>query len=242
MYQAEKNPASELFRLTNLAVRSYWLDGLWDLASVIIFLVLGVWGAYYVRFVAFHSSTWPIFQDFGRHVVWVGLLILIIALLPIIWAVWVIVKHLKLEYISPYTGYAEHRFFMPVDRKVFVWYFIYYAIGLGLLYGLFTWLKGGPYMMSVPFIISPAAMFWAIGRIYGLRRYQWIAIFGLIMAVSLELLLTTNADYMIGPRNLLDVIPAWGCPTLPCLIWGIMSGVSGLIGLISVRRMKYGAK
>jgi hypothetical protein len=131
---------------------------------------------------------------------------------------------------------------MPVDRTVFVWYFILYAIGLGLLYGIFTWLKGGPYMMSVPFIISPAAIFWAIGRVYDVRRYQYVAVIGLILAVSLELLLTTQAYYMTGPRSFLDVLPAWGCPTLPCLIWALMCAVSGLIGLVSVRRLEHGAK
>ncbi|MGD8750799.1 MAG: hypothetical protein PVG14_05220, partial [Anaerolineales bacterium] len=73
-------------------------------------------------------------------------------------------------------------------------------------------------------------------------RYQFIAVIGLILALSLELLLTTQADYMIGPRNFLDVIPAWGCPTLACLIWALMCAVSGLIGLFGVRRDKYAAE
>jgi hypothetical protein len=241
MIWSKENQTADLTRLTNLAVRSYWMDGLWDLATAGVFLLIGLWGALYVSFVAFHSSTWPAFQELGKNVVWLGLLVLIIALIPNIWIAWVIVKYLKRAVISPYTGHAEHRFFMPVDRKLFVWYFLLYAIGLGLLYGLFYWIKGGPYVMSVPFIISPAAIFWATGRVYGISRYQLIAAIGLILALSLELLLTTQANYMTGPRNFLDVIPAFGCPALPCLVWAVMSAVSGLIGLVGVRRFGLGA-
>lgn len=242
MNQTQQNQATTLTELTNLAVRSFWMDGLWDLAAATFFLLLGLWGAFYVNFVAFHRSTWPAFQDLGRDVVWLGLLILIIALVLLIWIDWLVVKRLKRTLVSPHRGYADHRFIMPVDKKVFVWYFVLYAIGLALLYGLFAWLKGGAYVMSVPFIISPAAIFWALGKVYKMRRYQFIAVIGLILALSLELLLTTQADYMIGPRNFLDVIPAWGCPTLACLIWALMCAVSGLIGLFGVRRDKYAAE
>lgn len=242
MNQTKQNQASSLTELTNLAVRSFWMDGLWDLAAATFFLLLGLWGAFYVYFVAFHRSTWPTFQDLGRNVVWLGLLILILALVLLVWVDWLIVKRLKRMLISPHTGHADHRFIMPVDKRVFVWYFVLYAIGLALLYGLFAWLKEGAYVMSVPFIISPAAIFWALGKVYRMRRYQFIAVVGLILALSLELLLTTQAGYMTGPRNFLDVIPAWGCPTLACLIWALMSAVSGLIGLIGVRRRKHAAK
>lgn len=126
---------------------------------------------------------------------------------------------------------------MPVDRKLFVWYFVLYAAGLGLLYSAFYWLKGGLYVMSVPFIISPAAIFWATGSVYGIRRYQMIAVSGLILAFTLELVLTTQADYMSGPRNFLDVIPAYGCPTLACVVWAVMCAASGLVG---VWRLKHG--
>ena len=242
MYQTKQNQVNGLAHLTNLAVRSFWMDGLWDLAVVSVFLLIGLWGVYYVNFVAFHRSTWPAFQGLGQNFVWLGLLILIIALVLLIGMAWIIVKYLKRTVISPYTGHVEHRFFMRMDRKVYLWYFVLYGIGVGLLYGLFTWLKGGLYVMSVPFIISPAAILWAIGRIYDIRRYQIIAIIGLVLAVLLELLLTTRADYMAGPRNLFDVIPAWGCPTLPCLIWAIMLSISGLVGLIGIRRLKHAAK
>jgi hypothetical protein len=217
------------------------MDGLWDLVIVGVFFLLGAWGVIYVRFVAFHSSTWPTFQGLGNKVPWLGLLILIIALVIFIGLSWLIVKQLKRRYISPYIGHVEHSFFLPMDRKVFVWYFFLYVIGLSLLYGLFSWAKGGPYMMSVPFIISPAAILWGIGKVYGIRRYRYIAVIGLVLALFLELLLTTQADYLNGPRNFLDVLPTLGCPTLPCIVWGGLFLVSGLIGLVSVRRLKYGA-
>jgi hypothetical protein len=217
------------------------MDGLWDLAFVSIFLLLGLWGAFYVSFVAFPIATWPAFQELGKSMVWLGLLALIILLIPLIWIAWIIVKHLKRAVISTYMGHVEHRFLMPVDRKLFAWYFVLYVIGLGLLYGLFYWIKGGPYVMSVPFIISPAAIFWATGRVYGIRRYQLIAVIGLILALCLELMLTTQANYTTGPRNFLDVNPAFGCPTLPCLVWAVMCAISGLIGLVGVRRLTRGA-
>jgi hypothetical protein len=242
MFRTKQNQANELAQLTNRAVRSFWMDGLWDLAFAGVFLVMGLWGAFYVRFIAFHSSTWPAFQELGKNVAWLGLLFLIAVLIPLIWMAWITVKYLKRTLIAPFMGHAEHRFFMPVDRTVFVWYFILYAVGLGILYGIFTWLKGGPYMMSLPFIISPAAIFWATGGFYALRRYQFMAVIGLILAVSLELLLTTQANYMAGPRNFLDVLPAWGCPTLPCLVWAGVCALGGLVGLVSLRRFEHGAE
>ncbi|MGW8251009.1 MAG: hypothetical protein ACWGO1_10230 [Anaerolineales bacterium] len=241
MIHSKQNQAIDLPGLTNLAVRSYWIDGLWDLASAGMFLLLGLWGAFYVRFVAFPIATWPAFQEMGRSMVWLGLVVLIVALIPFIWLAWLVVKYLKRVFVSRYMGYADHRFFMPVDRKLFVWYFVLYVAGLALLYGLFYWIKDGPYVMSVPFIISPAAIFWATGRVYGIRRYQVIAVIGLIMALSLELLLTTGADYLAGPRSFIDVIPAYGCPTLACIVWAVMCTASGLVGLLGVRRHDHGA-
>lgn len=241
MVHSKRTQTADLTRLTNLAVRSFWMDGLWDLAFVSIFLLLGLWGAFYVSFVAFPIATWPAFQVLGKSMVWLGLLALIIMLIPFIWIAWIIVKYLKRAVISTYMGHVEHRFLMPVDRKLFAWYFALYVIGLGLLYGLFNWIKGGPYVMSVPFIVSPAAIFWATGRVYGIRRYQLIAVIGLILALSVELMLTTQANYTTGPRNFLDVNPAFGCPTLPCLVWAVMCAISGLIGLVGVRRLTRGA-
>lgn len=241
MIQSQQNQTPNLRRLTNLAVGSFWTDGLWDLAFVSVFLLLGLWGAFYASFVAFPPATWPAFQELGKSVIWLGLVVLIITIIPLIWLAWTIVNYLKRVFVYRFTGYAKHRFFMPVDRKLFAWYFVLYAAGLGLLYGLFFWIKGGPYMMSVPFIVSPAAIFWATGRVYGIRRYRVIAVAGLVLALSLELQLTTQADFMAGPKNFLDVIPAYGCPTLACIVWAVMCAASGLVGLIAVGRHKHGS-
>jgi hypothetical protein len=54
--------------------------------------------------------------------------------------------------------------------------------------------------------------------------------------LALELTLTTPADPLAGPRNFLEVVPAWGNPLLPCLIWGGTVMIGGLYGLIRVRR------
>jgi hypothetical protein len=239
MITTNHNEATGLDQLTKRAVRSFWVDGLWDVAIGGMLLLIGVWGMLYVQFVAFPSWTWPFGQEMGGEVVWLGLLILVSALAIYIWIAWIIVKKLKRILVSPYRGHAEHRFFLPVDQKVYVWYFILYIVGLGLLYALFTWSKGGFSVMSVPLIISPAAILWATGRIYGIRRYQGIAVLGLILALSLELLLTTTANYTLGPRNFLDVLPQWGSPALPSFIWAAMFTLSGLIGYVDIRRLRH---
>jgi len=149
------------------------------------------------------------------------------------------VKYLKKILVSSYTGYVEHRFFMRVDPKLYIGYFILYAIGLGLLYGLLTWVKGGPSMMSVPFIISPAVMCWVTGKMYHLHRYQWIGVAGLLFSLTLELSLTTQADVMSGAKIFLDILPQWSSPALPCWVWAGMFILSGLVGLNSVRRPGY---
>lgn len=236
MISTNHNQVKSISEFTKRAVRAFWLDGLWELAFVGVLLLIGFWGIFYVQFVAYPSSTWPFLREMDGTVVWSGLIILVVALVIYIWTAWVVVKMLKRVLIAPYTGHAEHPFFLPIDSKVFLWYFILYLTGHVLLYGLFSWSKGGFAMMSVPLIISPAAILWGIGRVYGIQRYQLLAPVGLFLAVLLELLLTTKADCMLGPRNFLDVIPTWGSPALPSFIWALMFTISGLIGFINVRR------
>jgi len=222
---------------TKQAVRSFWEDGLWDLATAGIFILLGSWGAVYVQFLAFPPYTRPFLEEIGRdQIAWNGLALLVVALVVYVTIAWYAVKVLKRFLVYPHTGRAEHHFFMPIDRKVYLWYLILYLIGLGLLYGLFKLMKGGFSVLSVPIIISPAAISLVVGKMYNLRRYQWVAVIGLILAVLLELFLTTPADYLVGPKNFLEVLPQWGSTALPSYVWAVMFTISGLVGLINVRR------
>jgi len=236
MIMADPVEKINLDQITKRTVRAFWMDGLWDLALVGVLLIMGIWGTFYVQFVAFPESTWPFLQEWGRDVVWVGLLSLIVAITGYVWIAWIVVKKLKRLWIAPVAGYSQHKFFMPVGGKVYLWYFILYLIGIAILYGLFAWIKGGVYVMSVPFIISPAAALWVVGRRYRIRRYLWAAGIGLFLSTLLELLLTWPASYQKGPQDILNVRPEWGNPFLPCLVWAFIFLGSGLIGLITVRR------
>jgi len=242
MKTTNQNQVSTLDQLTKRSVRSFWMDGLWDLVIAGMLLIIAVWGLFYIKFVAFPSWTWPFLQDLGQSIVWMGLLLLVLGLTVYIWIMWIVVKILKNRLIYPFTGFAEHRFFLPIDPKVFGWYVILYFTGLGLLYGLFSWIKGGLNMMSIPFIISPAAILFGVGWFYGIRRYLWIAGIGLVLSLLLELFVTTQANYMAGPQNFLDTLPQWGSPSLPCLVWAGLFMISGLIGLINVRSEEREAK
>ena len=227
---------TNLDQLTKRAVRAFWLDGLWDLVLAGALLITGIWGIFYVHFVAFPVSTWPFLQEWERDSVWLGLLVLIAALAIYVWWAWIVVKKLKRIWISPYVGHAEHKFFLPLENRTYLWYFISYLVGIGLLYGLFAWTKGGVHVMSVPFIISPAAALWAVGRLYSIRRYLCAASIGLLLSILLELLLTWPASYQHGPQNFLNVRPEWGSPALPCFVWTIIFLISGIIGFITIRR------
>lgn len=236
MMEQNNHPAVVLDQFTKRSVRAFWVDGLWDLAISGMLLIIAVWGAIYVQFVAFPSWTWPFFQNASRSMVWIGLLILVAGLALYIWGMWIVVKMVKKRMVAPYTGYAEHRFLMPVDNKVYGWYLILYISGLGILYWLFSWISGGVHIMSVPFIISPAAILIGVGWFYQMRRYRWIAAIGLVLAFLLEIFATSQANYLAGPRNFLEILPQWGSPALPCLVWAALFLISGVLGLIGVWR------
>jgi hypothetical protein len=236
MISENQNPVTAIDQLTRKSVRAFWMDGLWDLVASGMFIIIALWGMVYVQFVAFPSWTWPFFQSASRSAVWLGLLVLVVILVLYIGLMWRVVGWIKGKLLSPYTGYAEHRFFLPVDSKVYLWYAIIYIAGLGILYGLFAWLTGGVHVMSVPFIISPAAILIGIGWFYKVQRYIWMAVIGFSLAVLLEFFATTQATYQIGPINLLDILPAWGSPALPCLVWAALFLISGILGLSSVWR------
>ena len=228
-----------LDQLTKRAVRAFWMDGLWELAYIGALFLVGVWGMFYVQFVAFPKTTWPFLPEMGKDIIWMGLLGLVCILAFYIWLAWIVVRRLKLLWISPLMGHAKHKFFMPLESKTYLRYFILYFSGIGLLLGLFTLTKGGAHLMSVPFIISPAAAFWVIGRIYAIRRYQWFSVIGLLLSILLEIVLTWPASYHQGPQGFLNILPQWGSPALPCFIWSAVFLISGLIGFISVQRQHH---
>jgi hypothetical protein len=236
MISDNQNPVTAIDQLTKKSVRAFWMDGLWDLVVSGMFIIIGLWGMFYVQFAAFPSWTWPFFESASRSAVWLGLLVLVTILVLYIGTMWKVVGVIKRRLLSPYTGYAEHRFFFPVDPKVYAWYAIIYIAGLGILYGLFAWLTGGMHVMSVPFIISPAAILIGIGWFYKVQRYIWIAVIGFTSAVLLEFFATTQASYQAGPVNFLDILPTWGSPALPCLVWAALFLISGVLGLSGIWR------
>ena len=108
---------SNLNQMTKRAVRAFWMDGLWDLASVGALILIGVWGMFYVQFTAFPVSVWPFLSQLGRNAIWLGLLGLAIGLAIYFWFAWIVVNKLKRLWISPYVGHAQHRFIQPVKPK-----------------------------------------------------------------------------------------------------------------------------
>lgn len=232
---SEKLETSGLEQLTKGAVRAFWMDGLWDLAAAGAFVILGVWGMYYVQYVAFRESTTAYIRESSRDSIWIGLVVIALAMVVYFALARLVVKALKVRLIAPITGHVEHRYFLTGDTKVYLRYFILYVVGIGLLYGLFAWTKGGAHVMSVPFIVSPTAIHWAVGRMYDIRRYQWIAVIGLLSTTVLELLLTHPASYEYSPEHFLNVRPEWGGPALPCFLWAGLMVISGVVGFINIR-------
>ncbi len=228
--------APNIQQLTMQSVRAFWLDGLWDLAFAGVFVLMGAWGAIYLRFIAFPSRTWPFLREIGRDAVWIGLVVFICALAAYIYLAWRVVRKIKRLLVDARRGYAEHRFFMPIGWRTLLFYFLLCGLGTGLLFAFFLHVSGGFRVLSVAAIISPAAACLVIGRTYRIRRYAWIAVAGLILAVVLELFITSTASYDVGPMSFLDVLASWGSFALPSFVWAGMFAMSGLIGLIGIRR------
>jgi hypothetical protein len=238
MIQTKRTRVSSLDKLTKQSVRSFWMDGLWDIVIAGMLLIVAIWGYFYTQFAVFPSWTWPFLKESGKIMVWAGLFLLVMGLSIYFWIMWIVVKKLKRLWVYPYTGYAEHPFFLSMDQKVFIWYSILYLFGFGILYGLFSWISGGSRVMSIPLIISPAAILFGIGWLYGIRRYLFLSGLGLILALLLELFLTTSANYFTGPRSVLDTLPQSGSPALPSLVWAGMFLISGLIGLLRLLNLR----
>ncbi len=113
-------------------------------------------------------------------------------------------------------------------------------MGILLLIGLYTLLKGGPHVMSAVFAVPPAGLLFAIGRVYDLPRYRWAGVVGLGLSVGLELFATTPAVYLNGPRNLLDASPLWGSAAVPMAVSAVVLACSGLVALGRLWRQRDG--
>src|SRR4030042_671912 len=208
-------PPEEYSRRT---VRAWWADGLWDLALAGFWILTAVWLYPWVRPVAFPpwTSPWPFItheqiNPSGNEISLWGF-----ALFPI-WISYAFLAHFLVErmkrvYVAPRLGDVHLKFLLPLERGFAFLYLATYVLGSFLLGVLFWKLKGGPHFFSFFIISSFAAVLFLLGRRYQIRRYPWIAAIGTAGCVLAELL-TTNAVYLNGPKNFLDVSPFYGNPS-----------------------------
>jgi hypothetical protein len=241
---ATTSPATSIIEYTRLAVRSWWSDGLWDLAMAFFFVITALWLYPIVRVEGFPSWTWSwpfitqehinplhneiMLWELGIFGIWFAYVVI---------AYWIVVR-LKRRFVAPRLGDIRHKFFLPVERKVYVFFLGVYLIGCLLLGVLYWYVKGGPHLFSVVCAAAPAGIIFIIGRIYALPRYQWVAVAGLGLSILTEML-TTNAIYDNGPVNFMNVSPLYGNPSLPLLIWGGLTLISGCLALRRTMRLPY---
>jgi len=231
---------------TRRAVRSFWADGLWDLAMAGFFATTALWGHVWVRILAFPAWTWPwpFTTDQTDNPMQGWFLAWNLAIFPLVvlylWGTTRLVQRLKARLVAPRSGYARHPLNLPLERRVYYVYVGLSAVGILLLIGLYTLLKGGPHVMSVVFAVPPAGLLFAIGRVYDLPRYRWAGVVGLGLSVGLELFATTAAVYLNGPRNLLDVSPLWGSAAVPMAVFAVVLACSGLVALARLWRQRDG--
>lgn len=233
-------------QLTRRSVRAFWDDGLWDLASVGVAIITAIWGHAFVRLMAFPHRTWPWpFETEqsgarGTYEFWLLLGAYIAVIVLYVWCAWKVVLRLKAKWVEPHTGEVRHPFLLTLEPKTLGLYFVLYLGGIAALAGVYSLLLGGPHMYSAIFTMSPVAITYAIGHVYDLNRYKWIAIIAFLLCIGLELLLTTPAVPMRSPVNFLDVSPEYGSATLPMIVWAVMWTISGVVGMSTFRREYHG--
>lgn len=228
--------------LTRRSVRAFWADGLWDFAVAGICVILGIW-VYPLTLLRFpmQAWAWPFSTLENRNSLGVlgaaWLLIIIGVGALFLWIAWKIVIRLKERFIAPYTGNVKHAFWLPIENKVILWYLVVYLAGGVVLALLFAAFKGGPHMLAVFYILSPAAILFRIGQVYNLPRYRWIAAVGFIVSLGLEAFATTHAPMSTGPRDFWEVSAFFGQPAMACAVFSLLLIVSGVIGFIQVRKV-----
>jgi len=227
---------------TRRTVRMWWADGLWDFAMAGFFGLTAYWAYVWIRVQAFPTWTWPWPFVTGevvnpaREETWVWTFGIFPVWALYTWGAFKIVQALKTRWIAPRTGHVRFRFWMPVERKVYLFHLAWYAVSLTVLAVLFDLLKGGPHFMSAIFIVAPVGILFTIGWVYRLPRYRWVAAAGLVVGAALEFLATTPADYMQGPAGFFDVSPFYGNPALPLVVWAIILTASGALALARTLR------
>jgi hypothetical protein len=234
-------PVDEYSRRT---VRAWWADGLWDLALAGFWLLTGALVYPLIRTLDFPSWTWPwpfITEEHinplsmeitlwaaGLFFIWIGYIFL----------AWLLIERVKRRLVAPRLGDVRHKFILPMGRSFGLIFFAVYVLECVVLTALFWKVKGGPHFFSVFGIASFAGVMYLVGLKFNIRRYRWIAVIGSAATVLAELA-TTNAVYMEGPKNFMDVSPLYGNPSLPCLIWAGILLVSGVITLRGILRLPY---
>jgi hypothetical protein len=227
----------DMERLKKLTVRAWWVDGLWDFAMSGFFALLALFFYYFTYINTFPASDWPWpfnLQQAGDPIQratlgWILVNVLVMGVY--VYLAYRLVKHLKQEWIAPLHGDVRHSFWLPVDLQTMLIYsglYVFLSVVLILLNQQFT---GGSRMFSVFVTTAPAAIFFALGQGYWLRRYTITSLAGFFICLALEWLVTTNASPLQAPLNIWNVSPFYGNPAIPLLVWAAMMLFSGAIGL-----------
>jgi hypothetical protein len=230
--------------LTRRATRAWWADGFWDLAMAGFWFLTAVWLYPLVRTMDFPSWTWPWpfvtaeqVNPLSREITWWVVILFGIWIFYIVSAK-LLIDRLKRLFTAPRLGDVRHLFFLPVGRSFgFIFLAVYVTSG-AVITSLFWLVKGGPHFFSAIGIASFGGILFLLGKRFGIPRYLWLAGLGTAACILVELL-TTRADYQLGPRNFFDVSPLLGNPSLVCLIWSGVLLLSGVIALRSVLRLPH---
>jgi hypothetical protein len=226
--------------LTRRAARAWWADGLWDFVIAGFMALLAVWMYILVRFIAFPAWTWLIVPNETTNPFQAQLTLWLLAILPVgaayTWATFRLVQGAKSRWLASRQGDVRHPFWMKLSPKVLVGYSIGCLAAFIFASALALAFAGGPHWLSAIVIAAPAAMLISLGIVYALTRY-WIAgILGYLVCLALDILITTPANYQVGPTGFFNVSPQFGNPALPLLGWVVIFLMNGLIGLSGVLR------
>lgn len=236
----------DVVELRRQAVRSWWADGLWDFAMAGFFGLMAIWSYVLMRVMSFPSWSWPWpfitdepINPMQREI---GLWMLggVVLLAAYSYGAYRVVQAIRSRQLAHVQGEVRHPFWLALEKRVWVSYLILFIIVTALYTGINTLVLGEMRYYSVLFTTAPAVMLFVVGLTYRLKRYQWVAVAGLVLSIGLEWLATTSADYMQGPRNFLDVPAYSGNPAIALLVWFAICIASGSIALTHALRGDHG--